>query len=266
MATIDCVTFNGEYDLLEIRLNILNDYVDQFIIVEAPTTFSGKPKPLYYEYNKDRYKQWHSKIKYFVIDENYTPEEIAQAESSPNTRGAAHWKREFLQKESIKKALTHLNDDDIVFIGDVDEVWNPQVFSLPNDVPDKPVKLRLNVYSYYLNNKSSELFFGTLLARYGMVKNSCLNHLRSNKDFLGANYTNTGWHFTSMGGYEEVKRKLSDSYTRESYWTERVESNLKDNVENSKDFLGRWFTYTIEESYWPQFLKDNKQKYAHLCK
>ena len=64
----DVFTFNGEYDLLEIRLNILDKYVDQFVIVEAPTTFSGKSKPLYYEQGKDRYKQWHDKIKYFVIN------------------------------------------------------------------------------------------------------------------------------------------------------------------------------------------------------
>lgn len=263
MAIIDCVTFNGEYDLLEIRLNILNDYVDEFIIVEAPTTFSGKPKPLYYEQNKDRYKQWHSKIKYFVIDENYTPEEIAQAESSPNTRGAAHWKREFLQKESIKKALTHLNDDDIVFIGDVDEIVRPESIEAWRKFTGSPFKIKLDVYSYYLNNRSSEEFYGTLVSKYWHVRTDCLNHLRTNswKRNLGG-----GWHFTSMGGYEEVKRKLSDSYTRESYWTERVESNLKDNVENSKDFLGRGFTYTVDESHWPQFLKDNKQKYAHLCK
>lgn len=263
MAIIDCFTFNGEYDLLEIRLNILNDYVDEFIIVEAPTTFSGKPKPLYYEQGKDRYKQWHHKIKYFVIDENYTPEEIAQAENSQNTRGAAHWKREFLQKESIKKALTHLKDGDIVFIGDVDEIVRPESVEAWGKFTGSPFKIKLDVYSYYLNNRSSEEFYGTLVSKYWHVRTDCLNHLRSNswKSNLGG-----GWHFTSMGGYEEVKRKLSDSYTRESYWTEGVENNLKNNVENSKDFLGRGFVYTVDESNWPQFLKDNKQKYAHLCK
>lgn len=262
MAIIDCFTFNGEYDLLEIRLNILNNCVDEFIIVEAPTTFSGKPKPLYYEQGKERYKQWHNKIKYFVIDENYTPEEIAQAENSPNTRGAAHWKREFLQKESIKKALTHLKDGDIVFIGDVDEIWKPELAGWQHS---HPMKARFLVYCYFLNNFSSEVFWGTLIARYADIKNECLNHMRSDTSLYWAGIF-CGWHFTSLGGYEEVKRKLSDSYTRESYWTEGVENNLKNNVENSKDFLGRGFTYTVDESDWPQFLKDNKQKYAHLCK
>lgn len=263
---IDVFTFNGEYDLLEIRLNILNDYVDQFIIVEAPTTFSGKPKPLYYEEQKERYAKWHNKIKYFVIDERYSDDEYLQAMGSPNTHGATHWQHEFLQKESIKKALTHLNDEDMVFIGDVDEIW--EMVSLPPEETETQYggtgKLKLRVYSYYLNNRSNEEFWGTLVGKYGNIKNECLNHLRSNPNAKSNSYC--GWHFTSMGGYEEVKRKLSDSYTRESYWTEQVENNLKDNVEKSKDFLGRGFTYSIDESELPQYLLDNKDKYKHLWK
>jgi beta-1,4-mannosyl-glycoprotein beta-1,4-N-acetylglucosaminyltransferase len=258
MAIIDVFTFNGEYDLLEIRLNILNKYVDQFIIVEAPTTFSGLVKPLYYNLQKERYTKWANKIKYYVIDENYSLEEIALAESSPNTVGATHWKHEFLQKESIKKALTHLEDDDICFIGDVDEIWQE-----PIQPDDNVFKLRLRVYTYYLNNKSSEQFHGTIVAQYKNIKNTCLNHLRTNAE---KSVPYLGWHFTSMGGYDEVKRKLSDSYTRESYWTEIVEGQLMDNISCSRDFLGRGFHYQIDETEWPQYLKDYKYKYKHLCR
>ena len=119
---IDCISFNGEYAIWDLRYNILKDHVDEFIVVEAPTTFSGMPKELYFENIKDAY----AKVKYFVIDENYTKEEIEQAYRSPNTAGPEHWKREFLQKESIKKALTHLKDEDIVFVGDCDEIWKPR--------------------------------------------------------------------------------------------------------------------------------------------
>jgi beta-1,4-mannosyl-glycoprotein beta-1,4-N-acetylglucosaminyltransferase len=260
MAVIDVITFNGEYDLLEIRLNILNDYVDEFIIVEAPTTFSGKPKPLYYEEQKQRYSQFHFKIKYHVVNEHYSPEEINLAKDSPNTRGASHWKREFLQKESIKKSLTHLKDDDMVFIGDCDEIWNPL---MRNIIITFPMKLLLKVYTYYLNNRSSEIFHGTLMSHYGDVKDACLNELRTTNV---RNNIEVGWHFTSVGGYEEVKRKLTDSYTHETYADKRVMDNLENAVINSQDFLGRGFTYTVDESEWPQYLKDNRDKYKHLMK
>lgn len=260
---IDVTSFNGELDILEIRLNILNDFVDQFIIVESRNTFSGKPKPLYYEENKERYKKWEHKIKYHIIDEDFKEGVVALADGSPNVPkgGAENWKREFCQKEQIKEALTHLNDDDLVFIGDCDEVWNPEHMTFFDCVLGVE-KMKLSVRTYFLNNYSSEQFWGTIYGKYGDIKDKCLNHLRSTDSHrFDGKY---GWHFTSMGGYEEVRRKLSDSYTRDSYWTPWVENNLKDNVEGSKDFLGRNFTYKIDESELPQYLIDNKEKWKHL--
>ena len=43
----DCFSFFNELELLEIRLNILNDVVDKFVVVEGTLTHTGKPKPLY---------------------------------------------------------------------------------------------------------------------------------------------------------------------------------------------------------------------------
>lgn len=246
--------------MLDIHLNVLNDYVDEFIIVEANRTFSGKQKPLYFEEHRDYFSKFLPKIKYYVVDDWLDTELWNMAKNSPNTRGAEHWKMEFYIKESIKKALTHLKDDDIVFIGDVDEIWEPEISSFNGVFPNK---LKLHVYTYFLNNSSSEEFWGTLVSKYKHIKNECLNHLRTyshKTDGYG------GWHFTSMGGYEEVKRKLTDSYTKDSYAHDAVMNNLKNSIENSQDFLGRGFTYTIDESEWPQWLKDNRESYTHLLR
>lgn len=51
----DCTQINNELDMLEIRLNILDPYVDFFVISEAEETFQGNPKPLYYLENKERF-------------------------------------------------------------------------------------------------------------------------------------------------------------------------------------------------------------------
>ncbi len=45
--TYDCFTLFNELDLLEIRLSILDEYVDYFVLCESVETFSGKRKPLY---------------------------------------------------------------------------------------------------------------------------------------------------------------------------------------------------------------------------
>lgn len=248
---VDCVTYNGEKDIWDIHYNVLKEHVDQFIVIEFDKTFSGKPKEP--TFPTEEYQD----VKYCFHTEDFYSKYKKFAEESPNTKGADHWKREFMQKESIKDALTHLKDDDIIFIGDVDEVWNPAI-----DWKHAPFKLKLKVYTYWLNNRSNEEFWGTLVSPYKHIKNACLNHLRTSAwktIFYG------GWHLTSMGGYERVKKKLSDSYTRESYWTEDVESNLEKNITESRDFLGRGFSYQIDESDWPQYLKDNREKYEHLC-
>lgn len=117
MAVIDVTTFNGERELFEIRYNILKDYVDQFIVIEFDKTFSGKPKELFFNNTYD-------KVVYYYNPERLYIKYKELAETSPNTKGADHWKREFMQKESIKDRLTHLQDDDIVFIGDIDEIYD----------------------------------------------------------------------------------------------------------------------------------------------
>lgn len=260
MAIIDVFTYNGEADMLALHIGALYPYVDKFLIVEAKTTFSGNKKPLYYSKHERVVTKWWPKIEYYIIDENYSPEEVELAQQSPNTQGARHWKTEFLQKESIQKALKHIGtkDDDIVFIGDVDEIWNPTQYW--EDI-EKPLKLKLDVYAYWLNNHSNEQFWGTTVSKYAHIKNEVLNHVRTNS--MKSSQT-LGWHFTSMGGFKEVQRKLNDSYTPESYNTAEVQALLKQRLDNKQDFLGRNFTFTIDETHWPLYLKQNRAKFSHL--
>ena len=63
----DIFLFFNELDLLEIRLQMLNDKVDKFVIIECIETFSGNPKPLFYQENKDRFKEWEHKIIHYII-------------------------------------------------------------------------------------------------------------------------------------------------------------------------------------------------------
>lgn len=267
---VDVITFNGEYDLFDLRYNILKDYVDQFIVCEAPTTFTGNQKPLYFEKIKDKYE----KVKYFIIDENYTKEELKLARESPNTKGALHWQHEFLQKESILKSLTHLKDKDYVYISDCDEIWNPEFDPVTIVDTNHPMpmgwaitRFEQIVYPYYLNNRSTEYWQGTMLTRYRYIKNSILNHVRSaNAVQLKMNLVRDGgWHFTSQGGEAEIRRKINDSYTTDSYNTGWVQENLSQNIAQRKDYIGREFEMKIDENHWPGYLIKNREKYKHLC-
>lgn len=249
--------------MLQLHLAILDTYVDRFIIVEANKTFTGIDKQLYFFRDQRFFKQYWHKIDYYVVD-NWDDVELWQkALESPNTTGAAHWKREFYIKEHMQKALSKhgVQDDDILFVGDVDEIVNP----LAHFESNAPVKAKLRVYAYYLNNLSSERFYGTLIGQYKDIKDKCLNHMRSDP-LLQSGEEYLGWHFTSMGGLEEVRRKLNDSYTPETYNTYEVQQLLPERLKQGSDYLGRNFQFTLDETHWPQYLKDNRDKYKLLCK
>lgn len=259
MANISVITYNGERDILKLHLSCTDSWVDKYIIVEANQTFTGRPKILYFFRDNRMFKKWWRKIDYYVVN-NWEDETLwSLARNSPNTKGAHHWQNEFYIKENIQKALKHtgVQDNDTLYIGDVDEI--PEQYSGP-----LPAKLKLTVYAYYLDNKSSEEFWGTYVAPYSYVKDKVLNHERSRTDIRTQD--THGHHFTSMGGLKEVQRKLNDSYTPESYNTAEVQQLLPQRHREGKDYLGRPFTFTHDQDAWPNYLKDNRQLFRHLLR
>ena len=113
----DCFTFFNELDLLEIRLNILNDVVDKFVLVEATKTFSGKDKPLYYEQNKKRFAKFQDKIIHVIVDDFPKPDDKTQDVA---------FMMESYQRNAILWGLKSAKDNDVVIIADLDEIPNPE--------------------------------------------------------------------------------------------------------------------------------------------
>ncbi len=274
----DIFTLFNELDLLEMRLTILDSVVDYFVIVEATETFSGKPKPLYYEENKQRFKKWHHKIIYHVTrDVPKDPEELkARLSTNPSLSeldkqiindsltsdniapGAIHWFKEFYQKESIKKALVGLNDNDMCFVGDIDEIWNPHMII---DYTQSDIfKLRQKVYAYFLNNRSSEPWAGTLVTQYKNIKHACLNHLRTVRKTHYIYLKDGGWHFTNMGGADQIRKKL-ESYGHQEYNNSTIKSDLENKILQNKDFIGRGFKFWISEKELPEYILAHKEQY-----
>ena len=72
MKIFDCTLFCDEDMILEIRLNILNKYVDKFVISESKYTHSGEKKKL--NFNINTFAEFKKKIIYLTIDNE--PENI----------------------------------------------------------------------------------------------------------------------------------------------------------------------------------------------
>ncbi len=257
MKRYDIVSLNNELDMLEIRLNILNDYVDYFVIVEATETFSGFAKPLYFDLNKDKFSEFSDKIIHYVVeytpqsfDDEYCDQEILKmaCESDNVTREHLCWLKEFYQKEMIKKSLINLDDDDICFISDVDEIWNYELnLDIGNGIYKPMIK---NCYMGYLNLKCLEEwtpetnpFTGPIITKYINVKNNCLNHLRTLRK---TNYTfieNGGWHFNALGGVEKKIMDFRHPVYTYGYMINRSLGSFKD------------------EECLPEYIKNNREKY-----
>lgn len=273
----DVFTFFNELELLEMRLNILEPYVDYFVIIECTETFSGRPKPLIYQENQDRFKKFKKKIIHYVTTDTPAGKNelqkrlksdrltILEREVIENTlksdnipKGAIHWLKEFYQKESIKKALIGLDDNDICYVGDVDEIWNPA--TIIDYRADDIFKLRQEVYPYYLNNRSDEPWAGTLVTKYKNIKNGCLNHMRTITKTSYTYVENGGWHFTNQGGPNRIRQKL-ESYGHQEFNNKAIKSQLEERIEQNQDFIGRNFKFWLDETGLPAYIKDNKHKY-----
>src|SRR5262249_48262662 len=63
----DCFMFFNELEILSIRLKELYDVVHRFVIIEAPVTHQGKPKPLYFHENSERFRTFSDKIHHVVV-------------------------------------------------------------------------------------------------------------------------------------------------------------------------------------------------------
>jgi len=257
---VDVFPFFNELELLELRLRILSPYVDKFVLVECPQTFSGNFKPLYYQENKSRFTAWSHKIQHSIITDpiesmidvksrlgssNLRDEDrwmLNNAITSKLTKGDFHWKQEFFQKESIRKAIPSLNSADLVFFGDLDEIWNPVMeFNWNEDIL---FRLQQEVYLYWLNNKSNEDWTSPVFTAYKNLKGRLLNDLRMNS--AGLEFVvvpSGGWHFSYQGGVDRIPKRLDkrkDALGRNRQF-KKSEESLPSEVLVMKRELPDWF-------------------------
>lgn len=107
MKVYDCFLFHKEFDLLEVRLRHLYDWVDRFVIVEGSLTHRGDPKKFLYEENASRFAWAADKIKHVKVDLSMNPEKFA----IENT-----------QRNGIALGVQDADPDDIIMVSDCDEM------------------------------------------------------------------------------------------------------------------------------------------------
>ena len=205
----DCFMFNNEEKLLEIRLNVLNKFVDHFVIIESEETHSGNKKKITFEI--DKYSKFKEKIIYKKIN------------SFPI--GLSSWQKENYQRNYIANCLNQANGDDIVMISDLDEIPNLENVNL-NNYNEKIIVFNQRLFFYKMNfGTNAANWHGTRACQKKFLKSpQWLRNLKTHKKYMfyrldkllfSKNYersfkiiNNGGWHFTWLGDLEFIKNKL----------------------------------------------------------
>ena len=297
MKIYDCFIFFNELDLLELRLNILNDSVDYFVIVESAITFQGEDKEFLFEKNKDRFTKFEKKIIHFKVEryefdfanlpyiktpqraDDYVLNKIYKfIDDCPHFDKNTQfwWGNDFFQRECIWRGLALANPapDDLILISDVDEIPNPVTINTYKNrlLPDSLLCFRQHEFCYYLNYYHNSDWIGTCCFLYASFVDVSLNVIRfSTKRDEGLSpdiIDNGGWHFTSIGSIETIKNKIQ-SWGHKEFNTKNTLSHVQYNVQHGYDIFrrpgfGRLLCLSLSYDKFPEYLVSNEDKFRKM--
>jgi len=248
---IDAFLFNTELDLLEMRLNILDPVMDKFIIVESTVEFSGRPKPLYFGDNKERFAAWKDKIKHVIISD--TPDS-----------GQSRRPREYFQHDAILRGLRGCRTNDLVFMSDLDEIPDPEAVKL-----NKHGGYHQIYTMYYLNAVcTTENWVGTTAMYYSQYQHIGCQKARNDRFYL-QRVEQGGWHFAYVMSVEQIHKKLN-AFAHAEHDTPQVHGAIEQKMADLRDLFGAHQKplqiVDITSGYFPQYIKDNQQKYSSLIR
>jgi len=283
---IDQFRFLNEFEVLELRFEILWDVVDYFIVTESPFTHSGKPKKLNFRENMKRYSKYQSKIIYNLIDEvpssfdSYVgkkPFTLDFSQLDPNSKqpyldNSLPYQREAFERDQQVKGLfkirQRLTNDTVLLLSDVDEIPNPEILKTTSWI--NPTNLYICnqlAFMYKLNLLYQENWPGTRIFRFNYLNSDqkSFHMIHADKQ----NYLRVegaGWHFSWMGGKDRFLEKLSAFPESDTFDTQERRRNSETILSDHLDPLGRKLDLKkvpLNNSF-PTYLVSNRQKYEHL--
>ena len=228
MKIYDCFMYFDEELILDLRLNILDKYVDYFVIVESVFTHKGDKRNL--KFNIEKFKKFEDKIIYLVYDQS--PLKIKKIESTDTEyiKSCRYIEnanlRENGQRNLIKQALNNAKNEDIILVSDVDEIPDLENINFKKK-NSKIILFNQDMFYYKFNLKLPNLVWtGTKACKKKDFESA--QWLRNIKDrkypfyridtyFSETKYINCefidngGWHFTNIKTAKQIKLKL-ESY------------------------------------------------------
>jgi len=292
MKVFDCTTFFDENLMLEVRFNILNKYVDKFIISEARYSHSGEKKKLNFNINK--FKEFKKKIIYVVVENEpadivYQKRDQKLFENQSDTRPNSI-KRIAYQRDKIVESLNEADDSDYIFYSDNDEIPNFKYFNFRND-QNNIIIFKQKLFYYKFNLFCDRVdWYGTKGCRKkDLISLSWLREVKGKKYpffrfdtfFSKTKYQNIkiiedgGWHFSQLKTPKDIEIKLLNQEHHDEYKLAQKnlpniaelvkrKSIIYDHKAKSQDykFSEEFKLKTLSIDHMPLFLKENMNKYS----
>tara|TARA_X000001036_G_C20577940_1_gene765466 strand:+ start:222 stop:1118 length:897 start_codon:yes stop_codon:yes gene_type:complete len=244
MKIIDTTTYFEEKLIMDIRLNILNPFVDNFIVSEARFSHSGKEKEI--KFDKKDFPKFEDKITHIIMEKE--PANLIKKKDLNSLELRANSiLRIKEQRDYIANYLVDFSPNDFVIHSDNDEIPNLEKFDLKQS-KKKLIIFNQIMFYYKFNLSLPNLdWFGSKACRIKDLKS--IDLLRSTKNKIYPFYridtlfsdikhqsveivNDGGWHFSNLKNIEELERKfLNDEnhaeYESQGYSIDRIKENLK---------------------------------------
>ena len=257
----DCVTFYNENLQVKLRFNILDKYVDKFVVCESRFDHKGKTKKL--NFRIEEFEDFKDKIIYLVLDKQFP--DI----SDP-------WITQAYQREFLLENLEDLDADDYIMFSDPDEIPKPELlidFKLNKKFGifmQTMFCYKLNIYNHYESpwegtriGKKKDIKSLNYLRQKILIKNLKYSFLRIDKEKSIEIFKDGGWHFNYLLKPKEISKKLK-TFAHTEFNNEKYNNiqRINYNIKNLKDLFQRGHVFKkveIDKSF-PRYIVDNKEK------
>ena len=263
MAIYDCFQFFNEEHILDLRLNILDEFVDFFVLTESTCDHQGNPKKL--NFNKSLFKKFQNKIIYIVVDD--TNEKIKKHHLWGESLVEQH------QRNSIMRGLENSADNDLVILSDVDEIPDLNKLNMFNKKYKYAVFLQ-KMFSFKINllSKTEKNWHGSKICLKKDFKSpQWLRNLKFKKyPFWRIDkpknlqiIENGGWHFAYLQSPKNISKKIK-SFSHGEFNNEEFanQNKIEERIKTKKDIFDRGFSYEkveIDHTF-PKYIIENKNK------
>lgn len=273
MKIIDAFCFYNELDMLEMRLNMLAPFVDNFVIVEADHTFSGKPKDSCFAANRERFKAFADKITHHIVHIDTSKMDFSQRPERCD-RSTDFWKVEFIQRDAIADALKQsFAPSDLAIASDVDEFPAPAAIERIRHsalrrflVSHIPHIFKQEEFYYNAGNLREEACLGSTITSCASFARYTPQKIRRRRKRL-PKIANGGYHFSYFMTPELIANKIS-SFSHQEFNTDtfKAENRINDCINEGRDLFNREIKSTqVGLDHYPPEVARHLIKYPAFC-